>query len=472
MGYDGPHSLSQEHGRDLSPTGLYRWLPWLPFYVTAASFTALGESTWSARSPFALAGIATVLLTYGFAWRIWNSRRVALIAALILSTSVPFLLLTRQCRYYSLSMLFVVLSLWGWHELVKNRKRGATLFLLGATGTMHSFHFFGVTLLVAVALHTFLFQRALWKTAAVLLGGFMAAHLPWLWWMSGVGYNSPASWKIIQERGLWSIRQIVFEGFTPVLLLAAVVLALARPLQEHKAEYNPATGEPEVPRSRAIVKRCIKALAPAPDAFPLCLIALLLLITTAFVSLLAPASFFRYLAILLPLIALLAAAIVYSAFNLDKKLGFVAIAGFVAWNSIFGWWRDYYYEMAEPYQGPISTIVAFLRQHAKPEDEVLITYGDLPLKFYTNHRIYGGMTGEPLDEARDADWLIPRSHTISPATAPAYSLIHELLATGQYAPVVLPVADLPYENREEPNKHQYHTEYAGGQVYIYYRNPP
>ena len=36
--------------------------PWLQYYVAAASFAVFGESPWAARFPFALAGLATILL--------------------------------------------------------------------------------------------------------------------------------------------------------------------------------------------------------------------------------------------------------------------------------------------------------------------------------------------------------------------------------------------------------------------------
>ena len=38
---------------------------------------------------------------------------------------------------------------------------------------------------------------------------------------------------------------------------------------------------------------------------------------------------------------------------------------------------------------PIEAIVRFLEESASPDDLVVMTYGDLPVKFYTGLRVVG-----------------------------------------------------------------------------------
>src|SRR5262249_18658912 len=101
LGTDGKNFYSQEQGAEYGAGFLWRWQPWLPFYLTAGSFAVLGKTTLAARLPWALFGLATVFLLYRHALATWRDRRVALIAAGLLASCVPFLLLARQCRYYA-----------------------------------------------------------------------------------------------------------------------------------------------------------------------------------------------------------------------------------------------------------------------------------------------------------------------------------------------------------------------------------
>ena len=75
-GFDGLNYFSQELGAEYGPGFLWRWHTWLPFYLLAAFFKVLGESTLAARLPFALAGLATVAATWQLGRRLWRSVRV------------------------------------------------------------------------------------------------------------------------------------------------------------------------------------------------------------------------------------------------------------------------------------------------------------------------------------------------------------------------------------------------------------
>ena len=65
-------------------------------------------------------------------------------------------------------------------------------------------------------------------------------------------------------------------------------------------------------------------------------------------------------------------------------------------------------ELRDPPRGPIAATVEYLRKHARPNDVVVTSYGELPLKFHTRLTVYGGETAQlpPADVA--ADWIWPR----------------------------------------------------------------
>src|SRR5918993_5100455 len=96
----GAESLSAHMGSDAGLYGIYFQISWLQAYVAAASFALFGESSWSARIPFALAGWLSVPLAAWVTKRAAPSdgRAAARIAALFVATSVPFIVSARQAR--------------------------------------------------------------------------------------------------------------------------------------------------------------------------------------------------------------------------------------------------------------------------------------------------------------------------------------------------------------------------------------
>ena len=100
-----PHAAVQYYIRrgDFKPDTSWRFQPWGQFVVTGISLKILGATTLAARLPFALAGIATVLLLYRFVLANFGNRLLAFLAALFLVFNSYWILHSRQCRYYSLS---------------------------------------------------------------------------------------------------------------------------------------------------------------------------------------------------------------------------------------------------------------------------------------------------------------------------------------------------------------------------------
>ena len=190
MGYDGRNFFSQELGAEYDEHGRWRWHTWLPFYLLAAFFTVLGESTFVARLPFALAGIGTVGATYFLARALWEDEYAADAAALVLTFSAPALLMTRQCRWYSLAALFTVLSLIGYVRLMRGRRHAGWIFVGGSLLLFHTHFLYLGSLLAALVGHAALWHRdqlrslGKWSFAVVVLCA------PWLVWFLGMKYGA------------------------------------------------------------------------------------------------------------------------------------------------------------------------------------------------------------------------------------------------------------------------------------------
>ncbi|MDX9821774.1 MAG: glycosyltransferase family 39 protein [Syntrophales bacterium] len=104
-GFDGTNLHQTKNGLFLNGNLLPHLDGWLQYYAAALSMTLFGTDTFGARALFVAAGLLSILLQYIFVVRFFRDEQLALINVLLLTTSVTFLLFTRQCRYYSLVML-------------------------------------------------------------------------------------------------------------------------------------------------------------------------------------------------------------------------------------------------------------------------------------------------------------------------------------------------------------------------------
>ena len=128
---DGVNHISLHGDRFDARDGVWTWSPWLPEYVTAASFAVFGQTTWAGRAPFAFIGWLTVAALGALTWKIYRSHRITLAAMLLLGTSEVFLLHIRQCRYYSITVFAEVLLLYGIYQILTKTKGGPWLVLAG-----------------------------------------------------------------------------------------------------------------------------------------------------------------------------------------------------------------------------------------------------------------------------------------------------------------------------------------------------
>jgi len=87
--------------------------PILTYWAAAGSFHIFGINLFGSRFVFALAGVLLICLTYQLAKIIFNSRRTALLAALILACNVEVLTLSTRATPDALLCLFVAVSMLG-----------------------------------------------------------------------------------------------------------------------------------------------------------------------------------------------------------------------------------------------------------------------------------------------------------------------------------------------------------------------
>jgi hypothetical protein len=130
---------------------------------------------------------------------------------------------------------------------------------------------------------------------------------------------------------------------------------------------------------------------------------------------------------------------------------------------------DFIYELTHDFDGPIEGIVKFLNKNGDEDDVVAITYGDMPLKFYTKMRIVGGMTGEDLSIAKQAKWIFWRKYSVSEKDEAVKKYLRDNVPWNKYKSLVISYPDTMYENREGLDRHHFRTAVDESKVLIYKR---
>ena len=180
-------------------------------------------------------------------------------------------------------------------------------------------------------------------------------------------------------------------------------------------------------------------------------------------SILADVAFIRYLSPSIPLLILLVAFVINSAAGVHRWIRILSVILFL----MSGQMGDYLWEIAHDYDGPCEGISRYLNEHGSPDDVVAITYGDMVLKFYTKMRIVGGFTGEPMEPAKDARWVIIRKYTLHRFDSQVKKYILNNIDLSKYFATTIDYPDTPWENRESPGAHLFETRTWEDIVVIY-----
>jgi|GEM_PF-806715 len=392
--WDGKTFVDSDDGLRVAPRALGHDLvmvgtPWLPYYVTAASFALFGESEWAARAPFALAALGAVALLYAFVLH-WNGCVASAFAAsFLLLASAQFLLFAREARSYALNMLLTVSLLWGFSRL--GRRRADPWLAASAVLLFHV-----QVLPVAVGL-------AACAALAILHPAFRAKlrplllRAPWvavftLPWMALAWSAAAANWTPLESAGrlLPRLEQLAAEAAVAVPFAGWLVAA---PLVWRRLG----------PGDRALLALCGAWIVACAALVPLVLSPSLLevvglryvcglLPVAAAVSgvLVARASRGRRgaLAALLALFGathLAGSALPWLALGETRRLGgtLVNVPRELAGKLLNTQWWAFVRGLGEPDPGTLPRLARFLRDRATPDDVVLTNFGWDGLYYYT-----------------------------------------------------------------------------------------
>jgi len=385
--YDGKNQVTQEGGYDSNSQHVWTLQSWLPHYVTAGSFKLFGVSTFTARLPYALAGLFTVFAVFIILYWQKKDYKLALLSAFFLVFNVLFVLHVRQCRYYALVMLFFVLWTFSYYKyILEDSKRYFPLALLSGFLLFNAQYYIGTCSWAAV----------------VFAGGFRKSKKQIQLFLSLIVLNFP--W-IIYTR-IWE-KSSEFSGDIPTRL------------------------------TDCIVNLFINLVNINHFIFPLCLLLLFLLVKSALDSfdryMLAVTVFFLLLIStnpLLPQIRYIIVLVFPAAYILARlvvavkyKSMQVLMLGLLICTNLFSlpfWFtvkpllsknQEYYrdfrtdlfslgYELSHDYTGPIESFVKYSQGKGKT---IFVSYEAEPIIFYTELEVL-----RDIPFKKKPDWIILR----------------------------------------------------------------
>lgn len=473
-------AIRPEYPAAKNARGVWVWNTWLAEYLTAASFKVLGVSTFSARAPFALAGLLSLLLSALVFHKISRDSFTAWLGAALLATSVPYLLYMRQCHYYPLTALGTLGLLYATWSIQEGSRRGAALFAFSLAFLFHSFFPFSYGAAAAPVAWILLRPRhpaarrlllgALGATACLCLPSFLYQKA---WSRPPEQLQAAAAaWSHFKVFVLW-INQFMFPGALLILLAAKQARVAAaedggRRLASEEGCFLAAfIFLPIVQFSIAGSAAHTRFIV---GIFPAVFLALAMGLTHL-------AGKRRWVAAALAITLALSNGLhifptrVLNFFNggvLPAPSSFTEAMAFklkaLPWAC---YPARFLAELTEDYDGPTEALMRYLGSHAKPGETLLTPSEALPARFYAPAGLRVIQTAEA--GAGAPDWIAPTRWLAFDA-----ALSRRILdwIGGGYETVLLPVPDLLWENHPDILYHHFRLPPTGKKILYRRIGPP
>jgi hypothetical protein len=418
--WDGRNLMAYRNGFELDAALINRYFPPMQFLVTAASFRMIGVSTFTARLPFVLIGLASLWFLFLLLWL--GSRQnsiLSLSGVLLLALSPSFLLFIRQSRYFALVILFPIWIYFFYQRYISTgRWIHLAAFTIGLIALFFSHYLICVAFACAlIGIHIVYNLRARPLLPFMLsVGIFAAVVLVYTFCFHIIiPFSAPIgvkNWAVDRLTiFLWNLRDLNGHNFFPWMMIGVLIWLFL--------DKNFNRG----------LKRKVSELV------------LLIIIFIVIISIFSPQSVFpggdadiRYLVALLPFCCAILGIGIFFLWSRWKSVG-VAIALLVIFTNLLSWnpfYRvsirgdlvSYLKEIHGDYITAYEATVDFIRTNCRQDDVVVVVPLNMsyPLQFYTGDKIiFGGrlftetrlqadriraLNPALLIEECDPDWII------------------------------------------------------------------
>ena len=434
--FDGTNLVTTIYSDPCRDKG-WRYASWLQFYLAALSFYLFGLTTFAARLPFVIFGVASIVLCYLLSQRLFENRLGSRFSAVFMLFSAPFFLYMRQCRWYALSVFFTLWILISYLDMIKKKRFSAWGFIIASVFLFHSKYGIFFPVLGDMCFHYLAFHRKDIELRKVLSYFAVIAIFTVPFWLYFVNLECSGAMTFLRTKGHLEFYVRVLNKY--LFPLGFLFLSLAV-FSFFRKKVFPVLGKP-LDRSR------------------IWLLAFMFIFTIGFL-LLAEERQLRYIIHLLPLSCVLMGLLIAGWLKLNI-IAAGSIFIIVCFTNSFHtgspfvkrlWIPlvDIAYELTHDYDGPTEGIVKFLNKNAKPGDTVKLIMGDYAVMFYTDIKVDNeNFTAETFPE-----WIIVRNDWISFKNLSAR---YRRRIESEYQKIELDYPDIMWENRPDPGYHKFKT---------------
>lgn len=447
---------------------------WIQYYLAGISIFLLGKSPFAARLPFAIIGFFSLVFFYFLALKLFNDKRKAILATLLLAFSIPFLLHVRQCRYYSLVIFNTIFFLHSYLDILSAKKGASWRFILSSVLLFHSQYLLWFSLFPGIIIHLLICDINKLKKIAFLSSIILLLTIPWF-----LVFPFSVVSKVTVGGGFSLINMIIFKG-------------LVRFLWQMSRYYFPLILLPFIPF--VVITKGEKRWEINKNNL---LLVMAISSTIIFLSIVG-LGHYRYGLAIFPIFTLLLVEIISWLEKRLKPLVYIVVTLLLLTNIVHDahlflfqrliknissylpavearleedmtllrlrcYLLEFFYEITHPYDGPQEGIIKYLKTHAKPQETIMVV-GDNPafLIFATDLKIRF-KTGEPyrysvplieVPENYPIDWILVRGK-------------EPYLPPKNYERIVLDYPDVDHGNSGDYLNHQFKSHKKGPRIILY-----
>jgi len=454
--------------------------PWLQNYICATAFLLFGDSNASARVIFAIFGLLSFYLIYVLAKRLFDERLIARFSVIIAATSVPFLLMLRQCRYYSLTVFLSLALLIFYINFLERKKFSFVFFIVTSFFLFHANFGCLIPLLGAIFVSFALLERR-----RKLFGQFLKMYiwifvllLPWaiLYKIWSESIHTPSGFIVHNAKFYLSKVNHYFLPYRFVAIMLIVLFAFrwrSRTMPIMRDFFRTKKGKSVIFLNviffvnwfflwfaDANSARYIIHIAPLFFIFAAFLIwrsmewskilAGFLLAALCFSNLLHSAFFYVAAKPFVPFVQKTSAwardkGVISARF--DKKVN-KEVARIEGKANIKTHFLDYLYEITNDYDGPMEGVVEYLKENAAPGDTIKTNlFSANPLFYYTGLKVDTDFTKETYPE-----WIFLRDYWTEDRF---YKTGYFKNIEKRYDKIELDYPDIWWENRPDDLSHHH-----------------
>jgi len=423
---------------------VWRWQPWLMFYIMAFSINIFGSTTWSIRLFPAIFGLATVITMYFFTLKLTNNKTIANLATLLLVFFVPFYLYSRTGTYYSLSIFLSLIVLYSYLKLLNKERYSIIIFIISNILLFYTTYFPFLSIYLGIILHYIIFHRKIGLGKPLIVSSLVIVifTLPWY-----IYANLGSKMQI-------SLLSILFGFFYLFIYYSLYIFPIIFWI------FIPTI----------LFRKTNKKTIIQDKYFLLLFVIILGLCIINFAPYTLPQ--FRYMIFLIPLSLILLAEIFLLIKKYNKYIFALVLLIFIFTNIIYLFPMklfepillnmvekespNYYFikenlryrfylieysnEITHEYITPNQRIIDYLNANSNTGDVYLSNDLDTVALFYTN------LTKYREDLNKSPDWIIPRRYNdyLDYNNDPGYQFVIKMINASIYEKVILNYTDYPY----------------------------